>query len=96
MNIKIKLVKECSKKEYGTCEVVDSNNILIEVSKKKNSKMNQYFVTLLHELIHAWVFIMKANGIKMSDRKEHRWIYSVEAVIIKALEYLPKGLKWKK
>lgn len=88
MNIKIKLVETCPKNEYGTCEIVGNNSILIEISKKKNNDKRQFFVTLLHELMHAWCFIMKANGIKMSIRKEHKWIYSVQNVVFKALEFV--------
>ncbi len=90
MVIKIKLVKDCYKGAYGTCQVVSKDTIEIEISKRLNTDKYQYFVTLLHEIIHAWVYIMKANGIHMSDRKEHDWIYSVQTVVIKALQYLKK------
>jgi len=90
MNIQIKLVKECSKGEYGTCQIINKNTILVEISESKNKDKYEFFVTVLHELIHAWVFIMKANGVKMSIKKEHKWIYSVQAVIIKALTFLKR------
>ncbi len=91
MNINIKLVPKCSKGEYGTCEVVSKNKIQIEISEAKNTDRNEYFVTLLHELLHAWIFVMKANGVELPIKREHKWIYSVQAVVIEALKYLDKG-----
>ena len=96
MNIQIKLVKECSKGEYGTCEVTSVNSILIEISKKRNVNNLEYFCTLLHELLHAWIFIMKANGIKIGLIKEHKWIYNVQAVIFEALKLINKNTRFKR
>lgn len=88
MIIKIKLVKKCPRGEYGLCTVTGNNSITIEVSEQKNTTPTQFYVTLLHELLHSWLFIMKANGVKIAEKKEHRWIYSVQAVVFKALELL--------
>ncbi len=91
MNIKIKLIKECANGEYGTCEIQNKKTISIEISKKKNTDKYQFFISLLHELLHAWMFIMKANGIEIGIRKEHKWIYSVQAVVIEALKLISEG-----
>jgi len=90
MNINVKMVNECSKKEYGTCQVINKNKIQIEISKIKNKTSSEFFVTLLHELLHAWLFIMKANGVKIGIKKEHKWIYSVQSIIIEALKLINK------
>lgn len=93
MNIKIKFVEQCPNGEYGLCEVINNNNILIQISRIKNREMSEFFVTLLHEILHAWMFILKANKIRMPIRKEHTWIYRVQAVILTALKDVIKDKK---
>ncbi len=93
MNIRIKFVNECPKGEYGLCEVVDNNSMLIQISRAKNKERHEFFVTLLHELLHAWMLVLKANKLKMSVRKEHTWIYRVQAVILTAFKDMLKDKK---
>lgn len=92
MLIKIKFVDDCRNKAYGTTEVIDNNTILIEISRTKNVKHGEFFVTMLHELLHAWMFILKANGIHMSKGREHKWIYIVQNSIVEALGKLKRKL----
>ncbi len=93
MNIKIKLVDTCPNGEYGLCEVLNNNTVLIQISRSKNKEMHEFFVTLLHELLHAWMFILKANKVKIPIRKEHNWIYRVQAVILVAFKDMLKDTK---
>ncbi len=88
MNIRVKMVSECSEGEYGTCQVVSDKTIQIEISEKRNTDVYQFCVTLLHELLHAWMFVMKANGLHI--KKEHKWIYSVQSVVFEALKLVHK------
>jgi Zn-dependent peptidase ImmA (M78 family) len=85
MLIKIKFVDDCRNKAYGTTEIIDKNTILIVISRNKNRNRSEFFVTMLHELLHAWMFVLKANGIHMSQTKEHKWIYLVQNSIVEAL-----------
>jgi len=85
MNIKIRFVEKCKRGVYGTTEIVDKNNLLILISRKKNNIKQEFFVTMLHELLHAWMFILKSNGIKMKAADEHKWIYLVQNEVVKAL-----------
>ena len=96
MKININFVDECSKGEYGTCQITNRDTINIEISRALNQDQSQFFVTLLHELLHAWLFVMKANDIKISIGREHKWIYSVQAVVFEALKLLNKKAKYAK
>lgn len=86
MVVKIHFVDECKNKAFGTTEVLNENTILVQISRSKNKKMSEFFITMLHELLHVWMFILKANGITMSARREHKWIYLVQNSIVKAFE----------
>jgi len=94
MRINIKFIEECSKGEYGTCQITSRNNIDIKISRKLNKNRSEFFVTILHEMLHAWMFILKANGIKISVIKEHKWIYNVQYVVVKALEMISRKRKY--
>lgn len=85
MNIKIHFVDCCRNDAYGTTEVLNDKTILVTISRAKNNTHAEFFVTMLHELLHVWMFILKANGITMSTRREHKWIYLVQNSIVEAL-----------
>ncbi len=90
MRIDIKFIDECKNRAFGTTEVVNNKTILIKISRKKNVTKAEFFITMLHELLHSWMFILKANGIKMSETREHKWIYLVQNEIVHALSKVRK------
>lgn len=95
MNIRIKFVDECQNGAYGNTQVVDDKTILIQISREKNKKHVEFFVTVFHELLHAWMLILKGNGIKISRGREHKFIYAVQDHIVGELALLIKD-QWRK
>jgi len=85
MIVEIKNVKYIRDKCYGIARFISKNRILIEVSKSLNNTIGEYASTLLHELLHVWVAIVKINGGSIDRRKEHKFIYQVERDISKRL-----------
>lgn len=82
MILEIKKVKRCRPREaFGTFAITGPTSALITVSTDKNRKLASYAVTLLHELLHCYIALLKANGFEVSARKEHKWIMCCEEAI---------------
>ncbi len=90
MKINIRFIDKCPKNVYGTTEILNNKTILINISRLKNQNKSEFFVTMLHELLHAWMFILKANDIHMSPRTEHKWIYLVQNSVVRALNKIKR------
>lgn len=90
MIIEIKNVKECRNKAFGNFVIKGHEKVLITVSLKKNVTVAEYCSTLLHEMLHAWVTILRAQGVRTSNMREHRFIYAVERKILNELRYLKR------
>lgn len=59
---------------YGAAEV-EGRRFKIRLSGKTIETADDFLTTLLHELMHLWVFIaMEALGFKMSQAASHRII----------------------
>jgi len=88
MIIEIKNVKDCKNKAWGNFMIKNKGKMLITISIKRNKLLAEYASTLLHEMLHAWVTILRANGIKVNNIKEHRFIYAVERKVLNELKRL--------
>jgi len=91
--IKVKTPSYCTSKNSFGETIFDPNKevITINISTKKNKNQAEFYVTLLHELLHVWVAVMKANRAKV--KHEHKFIYRCEDAIIKELKRLSKETK---
>lgn len=92
MKLDIKKVRECKNKAYGNFMLRGHESALITISLKLNQTIDEYGATLLHEMLHAWTTLMRKEGFRLSDKREHKFIYAVEDVIIKIMvAYLKRG-----
>lgn len=83
MRIDLKIVKRCYKDYYGTFETLGKKRALIEISKKKACTPHDFMLTVVHELLHLWISILGAQGIKIDSRKEHKVIYKIEKYLVR-------------
>jgi hypothetical protein len=89
IRIDIRHVDECEEGEYGTFEIVGNKKMLITVSLKRCNNQRNYLLTILHELLHAWIALLQVNKIiKISDRREHRLIEDFELYALRKLKQI--------
>jgi hypothetical protein len=86
--IEIKNVKYIRGKYYGIARFNSAKRITIQIAQNLNPTVAAYSSTLLHELLHVWVAIVKMSGGTIDRRKEHRFIYKVEDKITKLLKIM--------
>lgn len=67
---------------YGVTRFLSPSKYVVYVGKNKNREPGQYAITLLHELLHVWVDLIKRNGFPIDLRKEHPYIYAVEKAVM--------------
>lgn len=91
MIIQIKDVKKIKGRCYGLTRYLSPKKVVVEMSLDLNKDLAEYGSTLLHELLHVWLVILKANGAVISRRKEHPFIYKVEKRITDLVKMLRKG-----
>lgn len=91
MKLLIKNVKKCRNGAMGNFLLRGHESALITVSLKLNPTLAEWGATLLHELLHLWTTLMRRNGLRVSDSREHRFIYAVEREISKVMiKYLKR------
>jgi hypothetical protein len=92
--INLKDVKACKNKAYGNFLLRGHNYAVITISQKLNDTVAEYAATVLHELLHLWVTVLRLKGFRVTNVKEHKFIYAVENTIIKmAKKHLKKVSK---
>lgn len=92
MLINIKEVKACKNKAFGNFLLRGHSYAVITISQKLNTTVAEYGSTVLHELLHLWITILRLKGFRTNNVKEHKFIYAVEAVILKkAAKHLRKA-----
>lgn len=92
MRVDLKEVKYCRNGAAGNFLLRGPDYALITVSMKYNQLLVEYCVTVLHELLHLWVTIMRMKGFKTTDTKEHEFIYAVDRVVTRlAKKHLKSG-----
>ena len=92
MLVNIKEVKQCKNKAFGNFLLKGHNSAIITISLKLNQKVNEYGATLLHELLHLWITQLRKKGCKLTNKKEHKFIYEVEDALIKIMRKHFKGV----
>ena len=90
MIIEIKNVRECKNKAFGNFFVKSKGKMLITISQKKNDNVAEYASTILHEMLHAWVTVLRLQGFKVTGVKEHRFIYAVERRVLELLHLIKR------
>lgn len=94
MKLEIKNVKKCRNGAWGNFFVRGRHSALITVSLKHNVTLADWGSTLLHELLHLWTTLMRKNGLRVTNRREHRFINAVEQEIIKCMvKYMKRRTK---
>jgi len=88
MILEIKNVKKCKNRAMGNFVIVGNERAVITISLTANKTISEYSSTLLHEMLHAWVTLLRAQGIKATNYKEHHFIYAVEQKILKEIKRL--------
>ena len=91
MILEIKKVKQCRNGAMGNFTILGDEKALITISLKKNKLMNDYAATLLHEMLHCYTTLLRAEGFKATNKIEHEWIEACESAVIKeALKVLKR------
>lgn len=93
MLVNLKEVKQCRNGAYGNFLLRGSSSALITISMKLNDTVAEYSATMLHELLHLWITLLRLKGYRTNNVREHRFIYAVEKVV---LEMAKKHLKRRK
>lgn len=83
MLINLKDVKKCRNGAYGNFLLRGAGYALITVSMKLNTTIAEYAATVLHELLHLWMTVLRIKGFRVTNKKEHKFIYEAEAHILK-------------
>lgn len=95
MMLEIKTVKKCKPDDaYGTFAITGPERAIITISTTRNRTISDYAATLLHELLHCYIALLKSNGFKVGAKKEHVWIEACEEVITKLMaKIMPRRRK---
>ena len=88
------ITRKLGKKRYtlfGLTTFETNGDSLIEISEKKNPTVDLFAITLLHEMLHVWLEILKRNGASIDLRKDHKFITAVENSICELSKLLKRG-----
>jgi hypothetical protein len=85
MKLEIKNVKKCRNGAQGNFLIRGHDSALITLSLKLNPTLAEWGSTLLHELLHFWTTLMQQNGMRVTNTREHRFIYAAERAILKVM-----------
>jgi len=81
ITVKLKDRKFCSNKKWlGEIRWSKKDKVEIVISTTMNKNPVEFFLSLIHELLHLWVSVMRINGVKIKN--EHKFIYSVENGVV--------------
>lgn len=78
MKVDIKLVDKCRNGAYGNFLARSSKYALITISRHKNRLLADYWLTLLHELLHLFFTLVRRQGFRITDKNEHKVIEMIE------------------
>ena len=81
MMLEIKVVKDTKDKSYGNFRTLGKDRARIVISERRNKTFDLFAETLLHEMLHCYTTILRINGLKVTNAKEHKWIYDCEVAI---------------
>lgn len=91
MILEIKNVKKCRNGAWGNFYALGRDKALITISLDRNTTLAEWGSTLLHEMLHLWTTLMRKNGLRVTDRREHTFINAVETSVLKIMvKYLKR------
>lgn len=82
MIISIKKVKQCRNGAYGNYLLRGRERADITISMKLNKTLAEYSYTLLHELMHLYITLLRKEGFKSTNKLEHKMIYDLEDTVV--------------
>ena len=82
MVIHLKEVKKCRNGAFGNFLLRGANFALITLSMELNDTLAEYASTMLHELLHLWITILRVKGFRTTSLIEHKFIYAVEKCVV--------------
>lgn len=93
MKLEIRGVRKCRQDEFGYFKILGAQRAYIAISLEKNNTVNQYAETLLHELLHFYVALLKVEGFQVGQRREHKWIEACELTVVDQMKRYLKRRK---
>lgn len=94
MILEIKNVKKCRNGAWGNFFIRGRNSALITISLDRNRKLSEWGATLLHEMLHLWTTLMRKNGLRVTNRREHRFINATETAVLNIMvKYMKRRTK---
>lgn len=91
-SIHIRLVPYLKDLSYGCFEGKPrkEGEYEIKIAANKHRLMATFLATLIHELLHFIVHLMRKAGQRITDKQEHAFIYAAEGRIYKSMRLLIK------
>lgn len=91
--ISIKMVDHLPKGDCGYCVVRNKRKDKYEIviSQTAHKTVADFGSTLLHELLHLWVYLIAVYGYRVKLKYEHQFIRAVETTIIQFMYILKQG-----
>lgn len=77
MIVTISFVGKCPNDHRGEFVVRGPETCEILISRDRNTTLNEFAATFLHELLHLWVTVLQNHGVKKGIRREHWFINDV-------------------
>lgn len=89
-SVTIKLVEKLPQGDCGYCAARSrsKDKYEIAISRSAHKTVSEMGATLLHEMLHLWVFILQVYGYKVRLKTEHQWIKAIETTIIEFMYIL--------
>lgn len=87
MIVTINFVNRCENDHRGEFVVRGKETCEILISKARNTNLNEFAATFLHELLHLWVTVLQIHGVKEGIRREHGFINNVLPYILRRFAY---------
>ncbi len=81
---------------FGLTTFKSKRTVEIQIADDLNDSVGQFAITLLHEFLHVWLSVLKANGAYIDSRKEHSYIRMVEDTVIRLSAMVQGGKNEKK
>lgn len=87
-----KRVRLANRECYGLTSIKNRHRIDIYISETCKD-MSVFAVTLFHELLHAWIEIIKSGGATIDVRRSHTFIYHMEKLLGRSIKLLQRKTK---